>query len=198
MLDNAILFLLQTLLGLFTLAFLLRFYFQLTKVSFQNQAAQAIVTLTNFAVKPMRRLMMALRNLGIPKIDVSTLLLAYISQLILTVCSLWLKGFPLLIAGSSIWLTILTVTLLGVISMSITIFLYAVLIQAVLSWVNPHTPIAPILDKLTNPILNFLRKFIPMAGNIDLSPLAFIITAQLLLITILIPLENNLLANLVR
>jgi len=90
------------------------------------------------------------------------------------------------------------VTLLGVISMSISIFLYAVLIQAVLSWVNPHTPIAPILDKLTNPILNFLRKFIPMAGNIDLSPLAFIITAQLLLITILIPLENNLLANLVR
>lgn len=198
MLDNAILFLLQTLLGLFTLAFLLRFYFQLTKVSFQNQAAQAIVTLTNFAVKPMRRLMMALGNLGIPKLDVSTLLLAYISQLILTVCSLWLKGFPLLIAGSSIWLTILTVTLLGVISMSITIFLYAVLIQAVLSWINPHTPIAPILDKLTNPILNFLRKFIPMAGNIDLSPLAFIITAQLLLITILIPLENNLLANLVR
>ena len=198
MLDNAILFLLQTLLGLFTLAFLLRFYFQLTKVSFQNQAAQAIVTLTNFAVKPMRRLMMALGNLGIPKLDVSTLLLAYISQLILTVCSLWLKGFPLLIAGSSIWLIILTVTLLGVISMSISIFLYAVLIQAVLSWVNPHTPIAPILDKLTNPILNFLRKFIPMAGNIDLSPLAFIITAQLLLITILIPLENNLLANLVR
>lgn len=198
MLDNAILFLLQTVLGLFTLAFLLRFYFQLTKVSFQNQAAQAIVTLTNFAVKPMRRLMMALGNLGIPKLDVSTLLLAYISQLILTVCSLWLKGFPLLIAGSSIWLIILTVTLLGVISMSITIFLYAVLIQAVLSWVNPHTPIAPILNKLTNPILNFLRKFIPMAGNIDLSPLAFIITAQLLLITILIPLENNLLANLVR
>lgn len=198
MLDNAILFLLQTVLGLFTLAFLLRFYFQLTKVSFQNQAAQAIVTLTNFAVKPMRRLMMALGNLGIPKLDVSTLLLAYISQLILTVCSLWLKGFPLLIAGSSIWLIILTVTLLGVISMSITIFLYAVLIQAVLSWVNPHTPIAPILNKLTNPILNFLRKFIPMAGNIDLSPLAFIITAQLLLIIILIPLENNLLANLVR
>jgi YggT family protein len=198
MLNNAILFLLQTLLGLFTLAFLLRFYFQLTKVSFQNQAAQAIVTLTNFAVKPMRRLMMALGNLGVTKLDISTLLLAYITQLILTVCSLWIKGFPLLIAGNSIWPIILTIALLGVVSMSITIFLYAVLIQAVLSWVNPHTPIAPILDKLTNPILNFLRKFIPMAGNIDLSPLAFIITAQLLLITILIPLENNLLANLVR
>ncbi len=198
MLNNAILFMLQTVLGLFTLAFLLRFYFQLTKVSFQNQAAQLIVTMTNFAVKPMRRLMMALGNLGIPKVDVSTLLLAYITQFILTVCTLWLKGFPLLIAGNSIWPTILTVTLIGIISMSITIFLYAVLIQAVLSWVNPYTPIAPILNSLTNPILSFLRKFIPLAGNIDLSPLAFIITAQLLLITILIPVENNLLATLVR
>ena len=198
MLNNAILFLLQTILGLFILAFLLRFYLQLTHASFQNQVAQAIVTLTNFAVKPMRRLMMILRNLGIPKIDVSTLLLAYMTQLILTACTLWFKGFPLLIAGVSVFSTILTVALIDIISMSLTIFLYAVLIQAVLSWINPHTPIAPILNSLTNPTLKFLRKFIPLAGNIDLSPLALIITAQLLLITILIPLENNLLATLVR
>jgi YggT family protein len=194
LLNNALLFLLQTVLGILTLLFLLRFYFQLTKVSFQNQAAQMIVSLTNFAVKPMRRLMVTLRNLGIAKLDISTFLLAYITQLLLTVLTLWLKDFPLLIAGNSIWLTILSVALIGVISMSITIFLYAVLIQAILSWVNPHTPIAPILNNLTHPILYFLRRFIPPAGNVDLSPLIFIIAAQLLLVTILIPLENSLLA----
>ena len=194
LLNNALLFLLQTVLGILTLLFLLRFYFQLTKVSFQNQAAQMIVSLTNFAVKPMRRLMVTLRNLGIAKLDISTFLLAYITQLLLTVLTLWLKDFPLLIAGNSIWLTILSVALIGVISMSITIFLYAVLIQAILSWVNPHTPIAPILNNLTHPILYFLRRFIPPAGNVDLSPLIFIIVAQLLLVTILIPLENSLLA----
>jgi YggT family protein len=196
LLNNALLFLLQTVLGLLTLAFLLRFYFQVTKVSFQNQAAQVIVTLTNFAVKPMRRLMTSLRNLGVTKLDISTLLLAYLTQLLLTLLTLLLKGFPLLIASNSIWLTILSVAFIGVISMSITIFLYAVLIQAVLSWVNPHTPITPILNSLTSPILRFLRKFIPPAGNIDLSPLVFIITAQLLLTTILIPLENSLLSTL--
>ena len=194
LLNNALLFLLQTVLGILTLLFLLRFYFQLTKVSFQNQAAQMIVSLTNFAVKPTRRLMVTLRNLGIAKLDISTFLLAYITQLSLTVLTLWLKDFPLLIAGNSIWLTILSVALIGVISMSITIFLYAVLIQAILSWVNPHTPIAPILNNLTHPILYFLRRFIPPAGNVDLSPLIFIIAAQLLLVTILIPLENSLLA----
>ena len=194
LLDNALLFLVQTILGLLTLLFLLRFYFQLTRVSFQNQAAQMVVSLTNFAVKPMRRLMMMLRNLGITKFDLSTILLAYLTQLLLTILTLWLKDFPLLVAGNSIWSTIMAVALIGVISMSVTIFLYAVLIQAILSWINPHTPIAPILNNLTYSILYFLRRFIPPAGNVDLSPLIFIIAAQLLLVTVLIPLENSLLA----
>jgi len=188
MLNNAILFLVQTLLGLLTLAFLLRFYFQLTKVSFQNQAAQLIVSVTNFAVKPLRRVLPS-----IAKLDVSTLVLAFISQLLLALASLWLKGFPLLIAAGSIWPTVLGLALLGIVSMSITLFLYAILIQAVLSWINPHTPLAPILNSLTYPLLRFLRRFIPSAGNIDLSPLVFIIVAQLLLTTILLPLEQRLL-----
>lgn len=191
MLNNAIIFLLQALLGLLTLAFLLRFYFQLTKVSFQHQLAQLIVTVTNFAVKPVRRIVPSLK-----KIDLSTLLLAYLTQAILTLCTLWLKGFPLLIAGNGIWLTILLVALIGIISFSISIFMYAVLIQAVLSWINPYTPIAPILDNMTAPILRVLRRFIPSAGNVDLSPLVFIIAAQLLLTTVLLPLENNLLSTL--
>lgn len=189
MLNNAILFLLNTLLDLLTLAFLLRFYFQLTKVSFQTQAAQVIVSLTNFAVKPTRRVVPS-----IGRLDLSTFLLAYSTQVILSLLSFWLKGFPFLIVGSQIWLVMLGIAALSLASMSLTIFLYAVLIQAILSWVNPYTPIAPVLSSLTNPVLNWLRKYIPTAGNVDLTPLVFILVAQLLHITILIPLENNLLA----
>lgn len=192
MLNNAIIFLLQAILGLLTIAFLLRFYFQLTKVSFHNQVAQMIVSLTNFAVKPMRRIVPSLL-----KLDLSTLMLAYLTQLILTVSLLWLKGFPLLIVGNQVWFVILSVSLIGIISLSLSIFLYAVLIQAILSWVNPHTQIAPLLNSLTYPILNFLRKTIPPVANFDLSPLVFILAAQLLLTTVLIPLENNLLFTLI-
>jgi len=191
MLNNAILFLLQAVLSILSFAFLLRFYLQLTKAPFQNQLAQLIVTVTNFAVKPLRRF---LPSIG--KIDLSTLVLAYLTQLILSVCTLWLKGFPILIAGSTVWVVIFGVALIGIVSISLSIFLYAVLIQAILSWVNPHTPIAPVLNSLTYPVLRIFRKYIPPAGSFDLSPLAFIITAQLLLTTILIPLENNLLSTL--
>ncbi|MEK9826500.1 MAG: YggT family protein, partial [Methylotenera sp.] len=72
-----------------TFAFLLRFYFQLTRASFQNPFAQLVVTLTNFAVSPLRRM---LPSLG--KIDISTLLLAYKTQLLLHFFGLLLKGFP--------------------------------------------------------------------------------------------------------
>lgn len=192
LLSNALLFLTKTVLDLLTLIFLLRFYFQLLRVPFQNQAAQMVVTLSNFAVKPVRKV---IPSLG--KLDISTLLLAYLCQLLLITLTLWLSDYPLFIVGSSVWLTVLAIAFLGVISISIAIFLYAVLIQAVLSWINPYTPFAPVLSKMTSPILSFLRKFIPAAGNIDLTPLVFIITAQLLLLTILSPLENNLLKSII-
>ena len=193
MLNNALLFLLDAVLGLLTLAFLLRFYFQVTRVSFQNPAAQVLVSLTNFAVLPMRKFTAACRNFFIKKWDVSTILLAFLSQLLLKFLTLWLSGYPYLVAGSAFGLKLCLMALMSIINISLSIFLYAVLIQAILSWVNPHTPIAPILHGLTDPMLRFTRKIIPMAGNIDLSPLVFIIVAQLLLTTILLPLENNLL-----
>ncbi len=189
MINNAFLFLLQATLGLLSIAFLLRFYLQLTKTSFQNQFAQLIVTVTNFAVKPMRRIIP-----GLGKFDISTILLAYLTQWVLNFTTLLLKGFPVFVAGNTIWLVISGLALIEVASLSISIFLYAVLIQAVLSWINPHTPVAPALNSLTNPVLRLFRKYIPPAGNFDLSPLAFIIAAQLLLTTVLIPLENNMLS----
>ena len=75
--------------------------------------------------------------------------------------------------------------------LSIYIFLFAVFMQAILSWVNPYTPMASVLDALTRPILNPLRQRIPLAGGIDLSPLIVFICAQLLFILLIWPLEQQ-------
>ncbi len=187
MIANALQFLLQTLLGLFTLAVLLRFYLQLTGAPFQNPASQAIVALTNFAVKPLRRFIPSWR-----KLDLSTLLLAYFSQFLLQLGIQWLRDFPLLIAGQTVWGVLLGLALIGVIKLSIYIFLFAIFMQAILSWVNPYTPMSSVLDALTRPILNPLRRRIPMAGGVDLTPLVALICAQLLFILLVWPLEQQL------
>lgn len=186
MMANALEFLLHTVLGLFTLAVLLRFYLQLTNAPFHNQFSQAVVTLTNFAVRPLRRIIPSWSGL-----DLSTLVLAFVAQLLLQLATLWLRDFPLLVAGHLIVSALLGLAFVGLLKFSITIFLYAVLLQAILSWVNPYTPLAPVLDALTAPLLNPLRKRIPMAGGIDFSPLIIFIAAELLLILLLTPLEQQ-------
>lgn len=186
MMVNALEFLLHTVLGLFTLAVLLRFYLQLTNAPFHNQFSQAVVTLTNFAVRPLRRIIPSWSGL-----DLSTLVLAFVAQLLLQLATLWLRDFPLLVAGHLIVSALLGLAFVGLLKFSITIFLYAVLLQAILSWVNPYTPLAPVLDALTAPLLNPLRKRIPMAGGIDFSPLIIFIAAELLLILLVAPLEQQ-------
>lgn len=186
MMANALEFLLHTVLGLFTLAVLLRFYLQLTNAPFRNPFSQAVVTLTNFAIRPLRRIIPSWSGL-----DLSTLFLAFVAQLLLQLVTLWLRDFPLLVAGHLIVSALVGLAFVGLLKLSITIFLYAVLLQAVLSWVNPYTPLAPVLDALTAPLLNPLRKRIPMAGGIDFSPLIIFIAAELLLILLVAPLEQQ-------
>src|SRR5690606_39697643 len=137
MIINALQFLLHTVFGLFTIAVLLRFYLQMTNAPFHNPVSQAVVAVTSFAVKPLRRF---IPSWG--KLDLSTLLLAYCCQLILHLGIQLTRDFPLMVAGHSVWLALFGLALIGIVKLSIYIFLYAVILQAILSWFNSHTVIS--------------------------------------------------------
>jgi YggT family protein len=68
-----------------------------------------------------------------------------------------------------------------VIKLWLYIVMVAVVIQAMLSWFNPYSPVAPLLNSMTRPFLRIFRKLIPPIGNVDLSPLFVVIGCQLLL-----------------
>jgi|APCry1669188970_1035186.scaffolds.fasta_scaffold26987_2 YggT family protein len=184
MLINAFGFLLNTLLGLLCLAFLLRFYLQLTNAPFRNPLSQAVVTMTDFAVIPTRRAVPSMF-----KLDTSTLLLAFLTQLLLQFLLQWLGGFPFSMSGNSIWVGLAGLSVLHLANLSMDLFFYAIIAQALLSWVNPYTPIAPALDALTRPILNPIRQVIPSPNGLDLSPLLAILAVQLIQMLIFAPLE---------
>lgn len=180
-------FLLNTLLGLLTIAFLLRCFLQLTGAPFHNPFSQAIVTLTNFAVRPVRRIIPAWKQ-----IDTASLLLAYLTQLLLFLLLLWVHDFPVLVAGSQVLMALFGLALIGVIKQSLYLMLYAVILQAIMSWINPHTPLAPVLNSLTRPVLNPLRRIMPNTGGLDLTPIIVFILIQLILIAFISPLEQSL------
>lgn len=187
MFGQAMEFVLGTVLGLLTIAFLLRCYLQLTGAPFHNPVSQAVVAVTNFAVRPVRRIVPPFGWL-----DTASLLLALLTQLLLQLAVLWLRDFPLMVADPQVYLALLGLATLGIIKLSLYILLYAVILQALMSWINPHTPIAPVLDSLTRPLLRPLRRRMPLMGGIDLSPLVVFIFIELLLMLMIAPMEQQL------
>jgi YggT family protein len=65
---------------------------------------------------------------------------------------------------------------------SLYLLIFVIIIQVVISWVNPHAPLAPVFDALTRPFYAVFRRFVPAIGNVDLSPLFVLLVAQILLI----------------
>lgn len=176
MLTQAVQFLLETVLGLFALAVLLRFYLQLLRAPFRNPFSQFVAALTDFAVKPLRRAIPGLFGL-----DLASLLLAWLTEFVLLLALFWLGGFSLIGAGPSVFLAVAFLAAVKLLKLSIYIVLGAVFIQAILSWVNPHTPLTPVLNSLANPFLRPVRRMVPPVANVDLSPLVVLLVGELLL-----------------
>ncbi|MEO8038921.1 MAG: YggT family protein [Betaproteobacteria bacterium] len=176
MLSQALVFLLQTFLGLLALALLLRFFLQLVRAPARNPVSQFLAALTDFAVRPARRIIP-----GLWGIDLSTLVLAWIVEFVLLLAVLWIVGQGF---GGDVGISVLALILLAalnVLRLSIYILMGALIVQAVLSWVAPQSPIAPVANTLTRPFLRPLQRRIPPIGAVDLSPLFAIVACQLIL-----------------
>ena len=188
MFSSALTFLLTTIFNLLTLLFLLRFFLQLFKAPFNNPLTYMVVSLTDFAVKPARRI---IPSLG--KIDLSTLILALITQFLLQFSLLWLRHLPLSLVGNTVWISLVGTALLGVFRTALDVFFYAILLQAILSWFNPQSPISSVLNSLTKPILAPIQRILPVANGMDFSPIVALILIQMINVSVVRTLEQQLL-----
>jgi YggT family protein len=152
---------------------LARFHFQWLRVGFRNPMGEFVIATTNWMVMPVRRVIPGLAGL-----DLSTLLLAWLVQAL----GLWAQAA---IVGAEPGLgTIAAIAAVDLLRYSLYILVFAVLVQAVLSWVNPYAPLAPVFDTLTRPFLRPLRRVVPPIGNVDLTPLILIVLLQVVLIPV--------------
>jgi YggT family protein len=175
MLTQALAFLLETFLGLFALALLLRFYLQLLRAPARNPLSTFLAALTDWVVVPARRVIP-----GLFRVDLSTLVLAWLTELLLLCVLTLLRGVGLTaVLGALVLLALAAVV--EVVKLSIYILMVAVIAQAVLSWVAPYSPAMPVLNSVTRPFLLVFSKRIPPVGNVDLSPIFVIVACQLAL-----------------
>jgi YggT family protein len=149
---------------------LLRFWMQATRVRPPAPVAQFTFTLTDWLVRPMRRILP-----GVGGYDWASLIGAFLVVLIAT-SILLLQGAD----GQMVFL----MALFRFLNWIIYGFMALLIIEAVFSWINPHAPLAPFVSALNDPLLRPIRRVVPLIGGLDLSVLVALIllqVAQLLL-----------------
>ena len=182
MMNEALLFLLDMLLQPFAAILLLRFHLQWLRAPLRNPIGEFIMVLTDFLVLRARRFIPAVRGL-----DSATLLLALLVEMLYLAGFLWVQGYPFHgfpLPG------LLVLALVKLFKISLYLLMAAVFAQAILSWVNPYSPAAPLLAAITRRFLQPLRRIVPLLGNVDLSPMLLFIICQLIVIVPISALEG--------
>jgi YggT family protein len=157
----------------FVFLLLMRFHFQWLRVPFRNPVGEFVVALTNWIVRPARRVLP-----GVAGLDTATLAAAWALQALVLWLMASLVGLP---AGG---LPIAAGSLVDLLRYSLYILGFAVFLQAILSWVNPYTPVASVLDALTRPFLRPLRRYVPPVANFDLTPAILLLIVMIALIPV--------------
>lgn len=89
----------------------------------------------------------------------------------------------------------LAFTIAGIIEQLLTVYLWIVIISAVLTWIepNPYNPIVRFIYSLTEPVFDFIREHLPVIfAGIDLSPIIVIIAIEILQVYAIPALANAL------
>jgi YggT family protein len=170
-LNDAAIFIIKTLGSLYLLIVLMRFILQLVRANFYNPLCQFIVKATQPLLKPLRRVIPSMFGL-----DMSSLVLALILQMLLIAVILALKGIMVDLVLLVPW------ALIALFSLFLNILFYAMIISVILSWVAPgsHKPGAELVAQITEPVLAPFRRIIPNLGGLDISPIFAFIVIQLL------------------
>ena len=175
-LTNPLEFLISTLFSLYILAVMLRFILGAVRADFYNPVSQFLVRITNPLLVPMRRIIPSYRQY-----DTSALLLMLLLQLVSLVIVIMLRGV------SVSFITLLLAAIGELVTLVFNIFIFAIVIQVILSWVNPGTynPVNALLYSITRPVMGPIQRLIPPVSGIDLSPLVALIGLQVLKMLVL-------------
>lgn len=174
-LQNIAIFLISTVFSLYIGAVLLRFLLALVRADFYNPLSQFLVKITNPVLVPLRRFIPP-----ISKVDTASIVLAFALKLIAVILLMSIQGVEV---G---FISIILAVIADLVRTVVWIFMIALIIQAIMSWVGNSygNPMSSLLDSLTAPVLEPIRKIVPLIGMVDLSPLVAILLLQVVLIAL--------------
>ena len=175
MLIDALIFLLDSVATAFVAVLLLRFHLQVTRAPFNNPLSQFAMALTDFAVKPVRRVVPGLWGM-----DLATLTIAWLTECVLILLVVALAGrFGGLGVAALGGVALIALLELAKIALWMVILLQFMLF--VVSFANPHSPYMSLLNAMNRPFARRIQKILPPIGHIDLSPMVVVLLCSVLL-----------------
>jgi YggT family protein len=179
-LTNPLVFLVQVIFGAYILIVMLRFLLQLVKADFYNPVSQFVVKVTTPPLRPLRRMIP-----GIAGLDIASIILMWLLKSLELALIMMIGGLGTSLLSALIW------SIPELISLFINVFLFAILIQVIISWVNPggYNPVIGLLYSLTEPLLGPARRIVPPISGLDLSPMLVMIGLVLLKMLLLPPVQ---------
>jgi len=175
---RVVFFLLDTLFFLLVAAALLRAWMNYQRIHMSAQPGTLVIAATDWLVAPVRRILP--RSLLQSRLDWGSLMAALL-------LSLAYGGFWLILAAAltsveaspaALLLAIPTLAIKLLLRTLLQGLMMLLLAYAVLSWVQPHSPVLGTLDRLCAPVLRPVRRFVPTVGGVDLSVLVLIVSLQ--------------------
>ena len=185
MISNVLSFVLDIVSSVFGAALLLRAWSYSIRMHPFNPYLQAIFRVTDWLVHGVRKVVPTTN-----KVDWATLLSAWLTAFIYVL----LTGLLLTAALPTIDQipALLIFSVFTVLIWACNLVIWGTIIQAVLSWVNPMAPVMPLLNQLTAPLLNPIKRILPNFGGLDFYPLVLIIVAQIVMMILRQMAFNNL------
>lgn len=169
---NAIGFILGILFNLYATVVAVRFVMQIVRADYYNPLAQGIVRITDPLLLPLRRIIPS-----IGRYDTASLVLCFsvlfIKLLVFKLLSLGYVpalGQSILVSGVPV-AKLVILGLLDLIHQFFNVFIFALIIQAILSWIPGASgnPVQSLVHSISQPVLRPMRNLIPTMGGIDLS-----------------------------
>jgi YggT family protein len=169
-LGDAAAFLIETFVGLYMLAVLLRFLLQWLRADFYNPFSQFLVRLTNPPLQVLRRFVPGLWGM-----DLSSLVLLLALALVRIHLAFGLRGHWPSFGGA------LVLAIGDILQLALYVFLGALILSVIASWVAPRAyhPGLRLVDSLTEPLLAPARRLLPPVAGVDLSPILAFIALEL-------------------
>lgn len=164
--ENPFIFLIDTLFSIYIAVMLLRFLLQQVGADFYNPISQFIVKATQPLVSIARRYIPSIKKIDLATLVLVVLLIIIKLLILFSVAGVQFNGQLLVIKA-----------FYDLISLTFDIFIIALFVQAILSWVNPDPqhPVSSLLRNLTYPVLRPIQKHLPPISGIDLSTIVALI-----------------------